>query len=283
MTAAYTNPHAAEIAHDVRLLELLSAAHRALHQWDEGKVIAAAVTGYAGSDRFVDVTVDKSTVWSGLRAEELPEGIIYRQSQTWTRGEAGTYVTTGGGKRRATIDDAVNVLGDDHPAVVEYRIRAVEFAAAVEAADAHDDEYTGWQRFYLVTTSSGHIHRSRSCSTCYLTTGYALIPGLSCASEAEAVALVGPNLCTVCFPSAPVSDVGGKVTQALATILVEEGEEAFRAKVAANAAQRCDGSGKAAPADIDRPRYGRTSYATCAGCGKMTSVTTSGKFRAHKP
>lgn len=70
--------------------------------------------------------------------------------------------------------------------------------------------YTGWSRFFLVTSSSGHVHSSMSCSTCRPTTRFGWLPSLSGQDEAEAVAELGPTLCTVCFPSAPVEFTEGK-------------------------------------------------------------------------
>lgn len=70
--------------------------------------------------------------------------------------------------------------------------------------------YTGWSRFFLVTSSPGHVHSSMYCSTCYPSTRYGWLPEMSGQSEAEAVAEFGPTLCTVCFPSAPVTWTEGK-------------------------------------------------------------------------
>jgi hypothetical protein len=85
-----------------------------------------------------------------------------------------------------------------------------------EAIRNEDDKYTGWSRFFLVTSSAGHIHSSMSCSTCRPTTAYGWMPELSGKSEEEAVSTLGPALCSVCFPSAPVDYVGGKITKAQA-------------------------------------------------------------------
>jgi hypothetical protein len=76
--------------------------------------------------------------------------------------------------------------------------------------------YTGWSRFFLVTSSSGHIHSSMHCSTCRDTTTYGWMPELSGKTEAEAVARLGPALCSVCFATAPVEHVGGKISAAKA-------------------------------------------------------------------
>lgn len=284
----FENPHAAEVAHDERLLELMMEEYAAWSRINGARVVRAATTGYGGHDRRIDVwephaggSHHRHYTHRNVLAEELPAGILYEQAQTWERGEAGTYITTGTGRRRATILDAIGVIGEDHAEVAAWQERIEEHRVAAQAVADHEASYTGWQRFFLVVSSAGHIHRSKECSTCYDTTTYALIPSLSCATEAEAVALAGPNLCSVCYPAAPVADVGGKITRALATILIEQGEAAFLAKAAENKAKRCPGSGTAAPPN-DRYR-GRSYYATCPDCGHVHSVTTTGKFRAHKP
>ena len=84
--------------------------------------------------------------------------------------------------------------------------------------------YTGWSRFFLVTSSSGHIHSSMNCSSCRPTTAYAWLPELSGQSEIEAVAGHGPALCSVCFESAPVDYVGGKISQSDAEMVRDSGK-----------------------------------------------------------
>jgi hypothetical protein len=73
-----------------------------------------------------------------------------------------------------------------------------------------------WSRFFLVTNTNGHIHSSMDCHTCFPSTTYAWLTGLSGLTEAEAVAEHGEILCSVCFPSAPVEWTTGvsKATQA---------------------------------------------------------------------
>jgi len=66
-----------------------------------------------------------------------------------------------------------------------------------------DEAYTGWSRFFLVTSSQGHIHSSMRCSTCFNTTTYGWLPELSGKTEGEAVDELGPSLCTHCFAGAP--------------------------------------------------------------------------------
>jgi len=66
-----------------------------------------------------------------------------------------------------------------------------------------------WSRFFLVVSSDGHVHSSQDCHTCYWKTRYAWLPTLSGLTEADAVEQEGEILCSVCFPSAPVSWTNG--------------------------------------------------------------------------
>lgn len=91
------------------------------------------------------------------------------------------------------------------------------FATATIIADAIDEaaplnaEYNRrpWARFFLVTSSNGHIHSSMDCSTCTSRTQFGWLPEASGQTEAEAIAErdkldSAALLCTVCFPNAPV-------------------------------------------------------------------------------
>ena len=68
----------------------------------------------------------------------------------------------------------------------------------------------GWQRFFLVTNTNGHVHRSMSCSTTYPTTEWAWLPHLSGLTDKEAVDDQGGILCTHCFPEAPSDYTSGE-------------------------------------------------------------------------
>ena len=131
------------------------------------------------------------------------------------------------GRQRVTNMDAAEAVAwlEDHASEyhMSYSRTGAEQLANIKAAtDAWiananaerqlEEQYTGWSRFFLVTSSNGHIHSSMSCTTCYPTTAYGWLPQLSGQDEAEAVATCGPNLCSVCFPSAPSDWVGGQLT-----------------------------------------------------------------------
>ena len=122
-----------------------------------------------------------------------------------------------GAYRDASLTECVDTLearkdGMSAGAVArsERYIRSTEEARErVEAANAAlieaDKEYEGWTRFFLVP--GGHIHSTRSCSSCNkrgAITSFSWLPELSGLTEADAVTAHGSVLCTVCFPSAPV-------------------------------------------------------------------------------
>jgi hypothetical protein len=61
-----------------------------------------------------------------------------------------------------------------------------------------------WSRFILCLSNGGHIHSAIGCSTLRYDTAVEWHPELSGLTVTEAVARLGPTLCSVCFPSAPV-------------------------------------------------------------------------------
>lgn len=70
----------------------------------------------------------------------------------------------------------------------------------------YDEEYSRrpWTRAWLVNNTSGHVHNTMSCSTCFPTTEFVWLPEMSDQPEAEIVEEAGERACTVCYPSAPV-------------------------------------------------------------------------------
>ena len=121
-----------------------------------------------------------------------------------------------------------------------------------------------WNRYFLVTSSIGHVHRERTCSTCLPTTQYAWLPQLSDCVESDMVDQYGEKACTVCFPNAPVHPAFIRS--------VEEREAAEAAK----AAKRCPGT----TATPETESYSRR-YVECATCGRSVAVTRNGYLRAH--
>lgn len=98
-------------------------------------------------------------------------------------------------------------LSDEAKAKIEARIVAHQhtLAAIRDEAEPYETEYNRrpWRRYFLVTSSVGHVHRGMSCTTCLSTTEYAWIVDLADCDEGKMVEEYGENACTVCFPDAP--------------------------------------------------------------------------------
>jgi hypothetical protein len=96
--------------------------------------------------------------------------------------------------------------------------------------------YTGWSRYFLVVSSAGLIHDSMDCHTCNKgrkPTEFALLPELSGTDHTTAVAALGPSLCSVCYPSAPVEWTDTeRIPARIAEVLLKKGPEAFHAELA---------------------------------------------------
>lgn len=117
---------------------------------------------------------------------------------------------------RVTIDAGVGYEAKYHlPGAMErYENALTDETDATAAVINHEHNYTGWNRYWLVTSSPGHIHQSMECVSCYPTTTYALVPQLSAKRPPQAIDMFGPAMCSVCFPDAPVHTV--KISKALA-------------------------------------------------------------------
>lgn len=116
-----------------------------------------------------------------------------------------------------------------------------------------------WNRAFLVKNANGHVHKSRSCSTCFESTEFAWLTDFSGADETEIVEAAGEMACTVCYPSAPA-----EVLNRPSTIVNEEkvAKEAARAEREAKKAEREAKRKAAAPTASGEPlllpnRYGR--------------------------
>lgn len=103
----------------------------------------------------------------------------------------------------------------------------------------YDSEYQSrpWPRYFHVDNNGGHVHTSMSCSTCYPTTRYVWLTGISGQDEDACVALVGETACTVCMPSAPVKPGYGDGTSGWARRTAEQQAERDREKAVKQAAK----------------------------------------------
>jgi hypothetical protein len=129
-----------------------------------------------------------------------------------------------------------------------------------DEAAIYEAEYSRrpWTRFFLVISSDGHIHRNTLCSS-FPRTQHGWQPALSGKVEAEAVATLGPRMCTKCFSSAPVEWTKGVAKPVDPTA--------------------CSGHGKYAT-DI---KWYVSPVGSCPDCSAIVSVTSTGKVRKHKP
>jgi hypothetical protein len=96
-------------------------------------------------------------------------------------------------ERRAEAVAAVHAAAAD--------LRGHSAAAAPLEARYADER---WTRYYLVTNTGGHVHKSTHCDTCFATTRYAWLTEQSGMTPEALVDLAGEAACTVCFPWAPV-------------------------------------------------------------------------------
>lgn len=164
-------------------------------------------------------------------------------------------------RRRATI--AIDLVA----AQIAFE-EACETVGEVERETRpYQDEYRSrpWSRFYLVTSSNGHIHSSDSCQTCGPRTQFVILADASGQTEAEAIAERDKRdsaalLCTVCFPNAPVKWTEKPADAAL-----------------------CPGSGTTNyPAETARKGYVSGNYGVCSHCNQAISISKPGRMRKHK-
>lgn len=130
---------------------------------------------------------------------------------------------------------AANVQSWEASTPVKYRQHladaTVAQANAVAAYIEHELGYTSWERYFLVTSSAGLVHSSTNCSSCNKgrqDTTFALLPSCSGRTHDALVTALGPSLCSICWPDAPTTWTDEqKLSPAVTTVLLEQGEEAF--------------------------------------------------------
>jgi len=93
-----------------------------------------------------------------------------------------------------------------HDVIAELATVDATHAALKAEIDAQNEIYRAapWSRFILCLSHGGHIHNAIGCSTLHWDTPVEWHPELSGLSIEAAVKALGPTLCSVCFPSAPV-------------------------------------------------------------------------------
>jgi hypothetical protein len=198
MTPKETDTKLAEIWAQIYKVEhrLASTANTLQHT-------AGAKFYYRGRQYVCDMTVSEAIEILTAAAEYIADYIATHQKP-----ERDGWVGTDWDE----FECVVAPYDKDKPA--KYLAQHAELIAELEALHQQADEleasYTGWSRFFLVTSSAGHVHSSMHCSTCRPTTQYGWLPELSGKTEDVAVDELGPTLCSVCFSSAPVDWTTGK-------------------------------------------------------------------------
>lgn len=211
----------AEAIHDIETLRLSNLVCDALDKVDAA--IEKTLLNLTNNIR-VDHTYKATSYFSdreGCHRSELPVGTFYYQRKTFNRGEGDkVYIVTEGTETKPVnyFPATVNDIPAEHLGEVTEARAAV--AAAKAELDQHEVAYTGWTRYQLVTSSAGHVHRDRCCSTLRPTTRLSLVVPLSGSTDTEAIAKLGETLCTVCFPEAPVSGPAKKITKSNAAKLL---------------------------------------------------------------
>lgn len=72
-----------------------------------------------------------------------------------------------------------------------------------EPLEAEFDRRPWTRAFLVIGTGDGHVHRSRSCRSCFPSTEFHWLPEQSGKDEDAIVEAGGSRCCTICYPSAP--------------------------------------------------------------------------------
>jgi hypothetical protein len=108
----------------------------------------------------------------------------------------------------AAAEDAYDLSRGLKPSQVLAELAKLEADIDIQRAAIaeRDDEWRAdpWHRYILCLSANGHIHNYWGCSTLRYDTPVEWHPDLSGLSVDEAVKVLGPILCSVCFPSAPL-------------------------------------------------------------------------------
>lgn len=205
-TAAAVDPRAHDEATAEKFIELAKAERAVLHN-DHGLLRLAKGRYYRATSLATDMEVEEALAL-------VAEGVKDLQRHEGNHFGSGMWASYSGLVEPYDKGRAERVL-DGHS---ELREEVTRIKAEI---DSLEGAYAGWSRFFLVVSSAGHIHSSRSCSSCRPTTRFGWLPQISGKDEAAAVRECGETLCSVCFPNAPTAwTQGKKLTKAQASKLV---------------------------------------------------------------
>lgn len=127
----------------------------------------------------------------------------------------------------------------EEAAVAARNAEAALIRLQAEVAPLHA-EFTargGWNRYYWVTNTGGHIHHTTACDTCFTTTGFSWMTEQSGMAHADLVEAAGEKACTVCFPNAPVDVLRRKTTLTTPERAAKAAEKAAKDAAKADAAR----------------------------------------------
>jgi hypothetical protein len=258
-TAALSTPR--EI--DERLAELYQTGNtlsaRIASLQDYVKSMAGAEYYYRGRQRVTNMTFPEAR-------EILVAELANHPDDEYGYGRLSTSRSSSVGQARKTLAD-IETIG-------------AQLAEVIQESSQLGKLYTGWSRFFVVTSSNGHIHSSMHCQTCRPTTTFGWLPSLSDKSEAEAIEHFGPaaeSLCSVCFPDAPVANKDQNLTKSQVEALLA-GKTPEAKKVS------CPGSGQRM-VEPSRTGYAYGNWGTCPHCGEHVALTTphGPTIRKHSP
>lgn len=210
--------------------------------------LALLTVRLAKATRVIDQQLDKARRAQGERPSRTT---TWRTTNEETRARLVMYAKDADPRDRWSIYDPATIL----KTLIVAEQATIEINTEMAALESEYDRRP-WSRFFLVTSSHGHIHATRACSTCRPTTEFAWLPELSGETEADAVAAHGPMLCSICFPAAPVEWTRGQ--------------------------QRTHCTGTTPEPGTIRT-WARGRFADCPHCGKTVDLKTNGEFKKHQP
>lgn len=204
------------VEHDERWLELTQELHQAVHRLSGQSDTLMHAAGF----RRLYSKYDQS--WMGkVHGRETAERVNLQDAKVILVAMGGDYVPQY--SRRA------------NEMLLEWDQRSDGVDRARVNLVAHESNYTGWTRYFLVTSSNGLVHKTMSCSTCNKgrsATTFALLPKLSDTPIDTAVASLGAALCSVCFPEAPTEWTDEvKIPARIASLLLTSGPAEFEAEL----------------------------------------------------
>jgi hypothetical protein len=271
----------------IQLSTLTPVEHDLLYM-ERQRIQFRAGTDYLYAEHGLICNYGKELRWSKGRYERDDVAVIdYRTDPVPTEFAQARLIQLNGLQAEAMFNDGVVGKWGGMPTREAERFTEARIALEDANRDVYEcnSEYRSrpWKRYFLVTSSDGHIHSSTECSTCNKgvnATEFALVPYLSGSSADVAVADLGSALCSVCFPDAPVeSREQVKISARVALVLAEQGVEAFqqarekaRANAVKRAGERCEGSGQ--------PTIRGDRWHNCPVCGYAQRA--DGKSRAHR-